>query len=64
MHAIISEFTVFVIYFILIEVLSQKSNYFQVRIEPGKTLKDALKKPMSLREIEPENCEVYDIRTK
>jgi hypothetical protein len=35
-----------------------------VRIEPGKTLKDALKKPMSRREIEPENCEVYDIRTK
>lgn len=35
-----------------------------MRIEVGKTLKEALKKPMSLREIEPENCEVHDIRTR
>lgn len=37
---------------------------FQVRIEAGKTLKDALKKAMSRREIEAESCEVYDVRTK
>ncbi|XP_063448062.1 serine/threonine-protein kinase B-raf-like isoform X3 [Mytilus trossulus] len=35
-----------------------------VRIEAGKTLKDALKKAMSRREIEAESCEVYDVRTK
>ncbi|XP_052085966.1 serine/threonine-protein kinase B-raf-like isoform X1 [Mytilus californianus] len=35
-----------------------------VRIEAGKTLKDALKKAMSRREIEAESCEVYDVRTR
>nr|QCW06543.1 serine/threonine-protein kinase B-raf-like protein [Pinctada imbricata] len=35
-----------------------------VRIEPGKNLKDGLKKKMSQRYLEPENCEVFDCKTK
>lgn len=60
----------FVILFILLHVLKDDNLnlvsifFIQVKIEPGKILKEGLKKSMSRRFLSPENCNVYDSMTK
>lgn len=48
----------------IIKAYLPNEQFSLIKIEPGKILKDGLKKSMSRRFLSPENCNVYDSTTK
>ncbi|XP_056000826.1 serine/threonine-protein kinase B-raf-like isoform X7 [Ostrea edulis] len=48
----------------IIKAYLPNEQFSLVKIEPGKVLKEGLKKTMSRRDLLPENCNVYDSTTK
>ena len=44
--------------------LSHVSLLIQVTVKVGKTLREGLTKAMKLRELDPDDCEVFDRRTR
>ena len=45
-------------------IVSYVSLLIQVTVKVGKTLREGLTKAMKLRELDPDDCEVFDRRTR